>query len=148
MRLRGSSRCDSDSLQLPATPHLGVAAHGRSWPPGDRAGVRDYEIHDRGMAVHVLAPGCHEAHTTEIAVATGPTPALAERWPQSGGRTVRGLAWLSNEAVVVRGFSMPLVNARDVHEAVGASQYGWNGSALIGGPLVESGAIEDGCDGG
>lgn len=147
---------DLETGRQPAESALGTIVHLRDdGPPADdRQQVdpvimpvfRDYEIHDRGMAVHVLAPGCHEEGTTEIAVATGPTPAMAERWP-SGRRTVRGLAWLSNEAVMVRGFFMPLVKARDVGEAVRASQYGWNGGSLIGGPIVVSGAIEDGCDG-
>jgi len=78
----------------------------------------------------------------------GPTPALAQRWPQSGRRTVGGLAWLSEEAVILRGFSMPMVAARDVREAVRATRYGWNSPTLRGGPIVESGAIEDGGDGG
>lgn len=148
---------DLETGRQPAESALGTIVHLRDdGPPADdRQQVdpvimpvcRDYEIHDRGMAVHVLAPGCHEEGTTEIAVATGPTPAMAERWP-SGRRTVRGLAWLSNEAVMVRGSFMPLVKARDVGEAVRASQYGWNGGSLIGGPIVASGAIEDGCDGG
>jgi len=147
---------DLETGRQPAESALGTIVHLRDdGPPADdREQVdplivpvfRDYEIHDRGMAVHVLAPGCHEPGTTEIAVATGPTPALAERWP-SGRRTVRGLAWLSNEAVVMGGCAMPRFNARNVRDAVRASQYGWNGGGLIGGPLVESGAIEDGCDG-
>ena len=147
---------DLETGRQPAESALGTIVHLRDdgSPADDRQQVdpvimpvfRDYEIHDRGMAVCVLAPGCHEEGTTEIAVATGPTPSLAERWP-SGRRTVRGLAWLSNEAVVMGGCAMPRFNARNVREAVRASQYGWNGGSLIGGPLVESGAIEDGCDG-
>ena len=147
---------DLETGRQPAESALGTIVHLRDdgSPADDRQQVdpvimpvfRDYEIHDRGMAVCVLAPGCHEEGTTEIAVATGPTPSLAERWP-SGRRTVRGLAWLSNEAVVMGGCAMPRFNARNVREAVRASQYGWNGGSLIGGPIVESGAIEDGCDG-
>ena len=147
---------DLETGRQPAESALGTIVHLRDdGPPADDCRqvdpvimpvFRDYEIHDRGMAVHVLAPGCHEEGTTEIAVATGPTPAMAERWP-FGRRTVRGLAWLSNEAVVMGGCAMPRFNARNVREAVRASQYGWNGGSLIGGPIVESGAIEDGCDG-
>lgn len=149
---------DLETGRQPAKSALGTIVHLRDdGPPADdREQVdpvimpvfRDYEIHDRGMAVHVLASGCHEEGTTEIAVATGPTPSLAERWP-SGRRTVRGLAWLANEAVVVGGCAMPLFNprARDVREAVGATRYAWSGPNLIAGPIVESGAIEDGCDG-
>jgi len=109
---------------------------------------RDYEIHDRGMAVHVLSHGCHEEGTTEIAVAMGPIPSLAERWPQSGTRTVSGLAWLSEEAVIMRGGTEPLFDTVDDREMLRAGRWGWNGTALIAGPLVESGAIEGGCDGG
>ena len=149
---------DLETGRQPAKSALGTIVHLRDdGPPADdREQVdpvimpvfRDYEIRDRGMAVHVLASGCHEEGTTEIAVTTGPTPAMAERWP-SGRRTVRGLAWLSNEAVFMGGCAVPLFNARarDVREAVRSSQYGWNGGELIGGPIVESGAIEDGCDG-
>jgi len=43
---------------------------------------------------------------------------------------------------------MPMVAARDVREAVRATRYGWNSPTLRGGPIVESGAIEDGGDGG
>ena len=149
---------DLDSGNQPTASALGTSVNLRD--PGatianreqeDPLGApafRDHEIHDRGMTVHVLSPGCHDEHTVEIGVEKQSTPWIVERWPQSGSRTVSGLAWLSKEAFIIRGSSVPLFDTVDDREMLRAGRWGWNGTALIAGPLVESGAIEGGCDGG
>jgi len=107
---------------------------------------RDHEIHDRGMVVHLLALGCHEKHTTEIAVSAMGTGAQ-QGWPSAGSKTVCGPAWLSEPVVIIPGMAMPPFALLNERESLHATRHGWNGSVMICGPLKESGAIENGCDG-
>ena len=115
---------------------------------------QDHVVLDRAHIVKLLAETCYSEGTIELSVGqNGPgfmNTAFSAKWPPSGSRRVTGPASLSMGAIVYQGgdvYEPSHLDSIDEAALCRSTRRGWSPSRLRALPLVESGAIEDGCDG-
>jgi len=123
--------------------------------PIDQVIFQDHVVLDRAHIVQRLAETCYDEGTIELSIGqNGPgfmNTALSTKWPPSGSRRVTGPAWLSMGAIIYQGgdgYDPSHLDPIDEAALCRSTRRGWSPSRLRALPLVESGAIEDGCDGG
>lgn len=123
--------------------------------PIDQVIFQDHVVLDRAHIVKHLAETCYSEGTIELSVGqNGPgfmNTAFSVKWPQSGSRRVTGPASLSMGAIIYQGgdvYEPSHLDPIDEAALCRSTRRGWNPSRLRALPLVESGSIEDGCDGG
>jgi len=121
--------------------------------PIDQVIFQDHVVLDRERLVHILAETCYDEGTVELRIGQnngrGLSTSFSTKWPQLGSRKVTGPASLSMGAIVYQGGDVYEPSDLDSIDEVAlcrSTRRGWTPSRLRALQLVESGAIEEGCD--